>query len=458
MKLEQLRNIAEQDAGVIGVASTGTDSGDVATYPTPLFWAPNTHVLASNRFAKKHKKSKTKYQENMDYTPWDKKEHSTSIAMEYIARELERRMVPYGFTITVGEESIDVLSNSGRLFEFKVIGDYLTMSEGRTNITIDNQLGVSADNPLFIALPIPRGQSSNGIWNIAEVSWWTILKYDMMMEVAPFVDYSDLEKEVVSKLGEHFILIPKEQYRGVFDHIGFYKKAFVSEPGVNDTFKESMDLEHYKAINNWGAKSVHFDPHDFHQAVNDIEKFGTKPEQRGTDLYWNDDFRIRFSSNGIGIVEVAHAGHWYAVHAVPIIPQEYQDEYQEELRDFVKTYKKPSSFSGKWNMPDLLWKVWEANASEPSYNSGIAFHRDGVWGIDYTIAGMGRSTASADEVPFVQYRLTPLQEGLEFRSEQVFRNKKMTMNISQWDIKVLFHEGFDADKVIRFIGRFTFSS
>jgi len=460
MKLSQIRHIAEQDTSASSVASTGTDSGDIATYPFPFSWGPITHVLPSNRFMNTPKrKRRKKLMENMEYTPWDKNDHSASIVMECIGKELQKRLVPYGFSITIGDANVDVVSNSGRIFEFKIIDRYITMAENKTKITFDDQLGISANGPIFMAFPIPKGQSSNAIWKIVESSWWLILKYDVFMEVAPFVDYSDLDQTTLSDICEHFILVPKDKYRGTFDHLGFYKKAFSTEGEIRDDLNEVASLDYFKPINDWKNKFPRFDHIPFHEAMKDVEKFGVKPRQNGTDLYWNDDLRIRFSPNGIGIVEISNANHWYAIHAVPIVPKEYQDEYAKELREFVQKYNKPNSFYGNWHMPDILWKIWKTNAGEPNTNSAIAFHREGLWGIDYTTAGMGRGTSDAAlmDAPIIQYRLSVLKEGLSFRSEQVFRGGQ-TMDIAPCDINVLFHDGFNVEDIVRFIGRFTFSS
>lgn len=470
MELCDLRNLIEQEAtATTTAASTGTDSGDIATYPYPLFWAPspstpklfapNVSVLRSNQFMGDRKKGKRrKVRECMDYTPWDDKlDKSISVTLEYLARAIEKKLAPMGFRIVAQENGIDAISASGRIFEYKIVEDYLTLVEGRTDVTIDRQVGISANRPLFMAFPIPKGQSSNNIWKIAESSWWMILKYDMFLEVAPFVDYSGLSDKETSDLNEHFILIPKNKFRGTFDHWGFYQKTFAENSGINES--RSFDLDHFKPINKWEAKFAEYDLQDFYDAVADVEKFGTKPVRNGLDLYWNDDLRIRFSPNGIGIVEVAGNGHWYAIHSVPILPKEYIDEYADELRIFVEKYEKPTSFNGSWNMPDIIWKIWEANAGDPSYNSGIAFHKDGIWGIDYTVSAMGRGTSDASviEAPYIQYRMRVLEEGLHIRSEQIIREGQ-TYKIAPCDLNVLFYEGFPVKEIIRFVGRFTFSS
>jgi hypothetical protein len=468
------------------IEQTGTDCGDAAAFLAPMMASPRIDrrwlgapcpKLPSRKCAKRV----VPIEEQVSYHAFD-----TVTLMGAVLNGMLEQLGKYGFLGRLTHDPLMVVleSGSGRKFLFRIIDGIIAMSGDHAEVWHEKGVGIVCDDNLFMAWPIPgaRNDVANGIQmsfdklvaKIVVDCWWFIMSYDMILEVAPFVDQSidepipDADLEI---LAEKFIIVPRSQFKNYFDHVGFYRMLFAPKSGIAET-SHPRDVtigkvdQYTLPVNVWKNKFTHFSYDEFMTPLSRVKWMGITPVRQGTEIYWDDKLRVRLSNNGIGIIECRAPNiqgdmKWCAVHAIPVFPASLIEAFANEASWFVKNFRPPVKYAHiSFDFAKMLWDIYESNADEAQYNSGIAYYRDGQWGIDYQQSGQGNGACDSVHpyAPFMTYNWGVTSDGLlAAHAAQVFKINGSHV-INPHDLRVFFHPSFPQSEIVKFLRRFTYSS
>lgn len=504
MKLSEIRGYLVEDGDGGGTSAgdvagspdaSGTSTDDVATYAWPLFWGfgKDRHVRRSNQglaHLGSMKGTPRKRRKNVR-EEYELKDEFVREMMGYVATCFDEKLSRYGFSVNVDDKDVSLIAPTGRLFAVRVYEGYILVTQPGAKIKMDPKVGIMSDKELFMVQVIPGGKAGYddgepmsydvAVERFVNQSWYYVLKYDMLMTVAPFVDLSvkePLPKEDLEELHKRFVVIDSKDWKGTFNHLEFYRHMFgdkmlgdrrVDEKANEDISREERikDLAFYKPVNIWKNKT------DYNPVTHMIDEFLevewnriVPTKKNHFEVWWDDELRVRLSPNGVGILEANMPNGiggrtWCVIHGIPWIPSEFVEEYLAEAKAFIAKYKMPKSYSEfAMNWPDLIHQVWTSNADEPPYMGGVCYHRDGIWGIDYYMSGFGRgaSDTGAMDLPIVSYQFKLGEDGTLSATSYATYKIGTTYDIGQWDINVNFHPTFPVERIVRFMRRFTYSS
>jgi hypothetical protein len=370
------------------------------------------------------------------------------------------------FEITNEKDAILVKSKSGRRYKFQIYENYLTMSFESSMFQKDEFVGLLSSSDSTMAWKIPDFSElisfENFTWKICEECIPYIIKNEVMKDVRIFCDLSigkGMPEDDKKKIDNTFEIIDS---RSFFWSEEEFVKRYIAK------FKTSIDENKniYIPVNFWNRKYwAHQDLKKIRSLLEGTKIDGHVAQVMDGEVIWGDVAKLRLFREFPSILEVRYDSNmddtrWCCVHMMPNLPNGFEELFVDEMKKKMSKIKKLNRSSRKVDMVKIISGVWDEYSDQCGLGFGYAYYRDGLWGIEYMMNGMGQGLVPVPKSnsSIRSIRLEEMDGVINFSVDSGAVGNTTERTPAPCSVEIFIHPDTDHDEMMSMIRRYMYYS